>query len=58
MVGAQKQKAVSSVVIEFWEGETKKGIGCILPIPLVYRWRPRRDLNPCRRRERPILSVL
>ena len=49
-----KQKAVRSVVIGIWEGETKKGISCILLTPLVYKWRPRRDLNSCRRRERPV----
>ena len=55
---AQKQKAVWSVVIGNWEGKLKKGVSCILLNPLVYTWRPLRDLNPCRRRERPILSVL
>jgi len=38
-------------------GETKKGISCMLLNPLVYTWRPRRDFNPCRRRERPDLSA-
>ena len=54
----RKQKAVWSVVIGIWEGETKKGISCILLTPLVYKWRPRRDLNSCRRRERTILRAL
>ena len=34
--------------------KTKKGISCKLLIPLVYAWRPQRDLNSCRQRERAI----
>jgi len=58
MEGAKNKKPSGVSSSEFWRGKQKKGISCILLNPLVYTWRPRRDLNPCRRRERPILSVL
>ena len=35
----------------------KKGNQLYVPDALGNMWRPRRDLNPCRRRERPILKV-